>query len=135
MNRYLFDSSAIITVVERNEPEELFQGSTIDLASYELGNAVWKQVHLYKTLSLDDARIVFDALVSVFNKMHRVQGVEPLSVLAVAAKEGITYYDAAYLQAAADKKLILVTDNKKLKQAGSKYVDTITSREINQKEK
>ena len=130
MNRYFFDSSAIIALVERNKPDELLDGWTIDLAFYELGNAVWKQVHLYNTLSIDDAKIALDALISVFKRMHRFQEIGPLSVLRVAAKEGLTYYDAAYLQAAADKKLPLVTDDKKLRRIGSKYVNTITSREL-----
>jgi len=51
--------------------DELLEGYTIELAFYELGNAVWKQVHLYKTLSTDDAKITLDALISVFNKMHK----------------------------------------------------------------
>ncbi|PSN83720.1 hypothetical protein B9P99_00865 [Candidatus Marsarchaeota G1 archaeon OSP_B] len=71
---YLFDSSAIIALVERKKLDELLEGYTIELAFYELGNAVWKQVHLYKTLSTDDAKITLDALISVFNKMHKIQG-------------------------------------------------------------
>lgn len=130
MNQYLFDSSAIITLVGKNKLDELLAGWTIELAFYELGNAVWKQVHLYKTLSADDAKIVLDAFISVFNRMHRIQDVEPLSVLGVALKEGLTYYDASYLQAAVDKKMTLVTDDKKLRQVSDKYVNTITSLEL-----
>jgi predicted nucleic acid-binding protein len=129
MNRYLFDSSAIITLVESSKLDELLEGWTIDLAFYELGNAVWKQVHLYRTLSMDEAKIALDALVSVFDKMRKVQELEPLSTLVIAVTERLSYYDAAYLQAAADKKMILVTDDKTLRQVGGKYVNTVTSRE------
>jgi len=127
---YLFDSSAIIALVERKKLDELLEGYTIELAFYELGNAVCKQVHLCKTLSTDDAKIALDALISVFNKMHKIQGVEPLSVLTVALKEGLTYYDAAYLQAAVNNKMTLVTDHEKLKRVGNTYVKTVTSSEI-----
>ena len=129
MNHYLFDSPAIIILVERSKLDELVEGWTIDLAFYELGNAVWKQVNLYQTLSMDEAKIALDALLSVFDKMHKIQEFEPLNILEIAVTEGLSYYDAAYLQAAMDKKMTLVTDDKKLKQVGDKYVNTVTSRE------
>jgi len=91
---------------------------------------VWKQVNLYKTLSMDDAKVVLDAFMLVYNRMNKIQEVDPQSILMVASQEGITFYDAAYLQAAKDKKVTLVTDDKKLKQASSKYVNTVTSREV-----
>jgi len=129
MNHYLFDSPAIIILVERSKLDELVEGWTIDLAFYELGNAVWKQVNLYQTLSMDEAKIALDALLSVFDKMHKIQEFEPLNILEIAVTEGLSYYDAAYLLAAMDKKMTLVTDDKKLKQVGDKYVNTVTSRE------
>jgi len=61
--------------------------------------------------------------------MHKIQEFEPLNILEIAVIKGLSYYDAAYLQAAMDKKMTLVTDDKKLKQVGSKYVNTVTSRE------
>jgi len=127
---HLFDSSAIITLIEKNKLDALLEGLTIDLSFYELGNSVWKQVNLYKTLSMDDAKVVLDAFMLVYNRMNKIQEVDPQSILMVALQEGITFYDAAYLQAAKDKKITLVTDDKKLKQASSKYVNTVTSREV-----
>jgi len=127
---HLFDSSAIITLIEKNKLDALLEGWTIDLSFYELGNSVWKQVNLYKTLSMDDAKVVLDAFMLVYNRMNKIQEVDPQSILTVASQEGITFYDAAYLQAAKDKKVTLVTDDKKLKQASSKYVNTVTSREV-----
>jgi predicted nucleic acid-binding protein len=130
MNPCLFDSSSIITLVERKKLDELLEGWTIDLAFYELGNAVWKQVHLYKTINTDDAKIVLDAFVSVFKKMRKVQEADPFNILRVATEEGLTYYDAAYLQAATVKHMTLVTDDSKLKKASTKYVKTATSHEF-----
>jgi len=127
---HLFDSSAIITLIEKNKLDALLEGWTIDLSFYELGNSVWKQVNLYKTLSMDDAKVVLDAFMLVYNRMNKIQEVDPQSILTVASQEGITFYDAAYLQAAKDKKVTLVTDDKKLKQVSSKYVNTVTSREV-----
>ena len=42
-------------------------------------------------------------------------------------KEGLTYYDAAYLQAAMEKGMTLVTDDERLKKVGGKYVRAVTS--------
>jgi predicted nucleic acid-binding protein len=78
---------------------------------------------------VDEAKIALDALVFVFDKMHKIQEFEPLNILEIAVTEGFSYYDATYLLAAMDKKMTLVTDDKKLKQVGDKYVNTVTSRE------
>ncbi len=45
-------------------------------------------------------------------------------------KEGLTYYDASYIQAAVDNGLTLVTDDEQLYKTDRKYVKTITSNEL-----
>jgi len=127
MSPFLFDSSAMIALCGRKELDELLQGWTVDLSFYELGNTVWKQVHLYRTLKMEEASLALDALISVFRKMKRVTEVDALKVLEVAEKEGLTYYDAAYLQAAVEKGMTLVTDDARLKEVGGKYVKAVTS--------
>jgi predicted nucleic acid-binding protein len=44
-------------------------------------------------------------------------------------KLGISIYDASYIQAAAKSRLILVTDDKKLRTVASNYVVVITGAE------
>jgi predicted nucleic acid-binding protein len=129
-DQYLFDSSAIITLIERRKSDVLLEGWTVDLAFYELGNAVWKMVNLYKKLSIDDAKVVLDTFMSVYSMMNKIHGLDSQSILMMALQEGITYYDATYLYAAVVKKMTLVTDDKKLKHAGSKYVNVLSSSEI-----
>ncbi|MEM3517655.1 MAG: hypothetical protein QXD42_04115 [Nitrososphaerales archaeon] len=36
----------------------LLEGWTLNLAFYELGNAVWKQLYLYKTINTKEANIL-----------------------------------------------------------------------------
>ena len=55
---------------------------------------------------------------------------EEARVFELAVKEGLTVYDAAYLYYAAKNKLILVTDDAKLREKAKQYVETITTREL-----
>ena len=48
---YLFDSSAIFKAVRENAVEILVGGYTIELARYELGNALWKECSLREKIS------------------------------------------------------------------------------------
>ncbi|MCD6089839.1 type II toxin-antitoxin system VapC family toxin [Candidatus Bathyarchaeota archaeon] len=50
--------------------------------------------------------------------------------LKIAIKEGLTYYDASYISAAAENNLTLVTDDEKLYKIGKKYVRTVKSDDL-----
>ena len=52
----------------------------------------------------------------------RVINVEVVDTLKLAVKEGLTYYDASYLEAAHSSKSELITDEKKLREKAKKYV-------------
>lgn len=126
----LFDVSAIINLCGEKKLEELLQGWTISLAYYELGNAVWKQVYKYKKISLDEARILLEPLIEIFMRLKKPQKENGLEILEIAAKEGITFYDASYLQAAIHNNLTLITDDKQLYKKGKKYVKTLTTNDL-----
>ncbi|MEM1545682.1 MAG: type II toxin-antitoxin system VapC family toxin [Candidatus Methanomethylicia archaeon] len=126
----LFDSSAIINICGRKRLDQLLEGWTLNLAFYELGNAVWKQVYLYRTLDLEKAKLVLNTLIEIFNKMRKINKENTIEILNHVVKNKITYYDAAYLQAAIDNNLILVTDDEKLYNISKKYVNVVTSDEL-----
>ncbi len=44
----LFDASAIINLCGKKKLDKLLEGWTLNLAFYEIVNAVWKQVYIYK---------------------------------------------------------------------------------------
>ena len=46
----LFDSSAIINLCGERKIDPLLEGKTLSLAFYEVGNAVWRQVHVHKSI-------------------------------------------------------------------------------------
>lgn len=126
----LFDSSAIINLCGEKKTDKLLEGWTLNLAFYELGNAVWKQVYTHKTITVDEAITVLDPLVEVFSKLEKPKTENALEILKIALKEGLTYYDASYINAALENTLTLVTDDDQLYKISKKHVNTITSSEL-----
>lgn len=100
------------------------------MAFYELGNALWKQVHIHKIITSDEANTVLGLLTEIFEKLKKPETEEALEILKIAIKESLTYYDAAYIQAATENGLTLVTDDKLLHTTSSKHTKTVTSDEI-----
>ena len=127
---FIFDSSAIINLCGDRKVEKLLDGWTVNLAIYELGNAVWKQVKIHGKITVEEANLVLDSLTEVFGRMRKPAAEDPLRTLEIAVKEDLTYYDASYISAAVENDLTLVTDDDKLYRAGKKYVRTVKSNEL-----
>ena len=126
----LFDSSAIINLCGEKKIDPLLEGKTLSLAFYEVGNAVWRQVHVHKSITREEGDLVLDSLMEVVRRMEKIEVEKPLEILRIAVEENLTYYDASYLQAAIEKDLTLITDDKKLYVTGKKYIETLKSDEI-----
>jgi predicted nucleic acid-binding protein len=131
----LFDASSIFTLVRelRGEaPDALVEGSTISLAYYELGNALWRECFLLKKISQKEAENSLRAMFGILETMEVVllkNEDEGSAVLDKARKFNITFYDSAYIAEAVKSKKTLVTDDKKLaKAAENAGVKTLTSR-------
>ena len=129
--KHLFDASAIINLCSDQKIERLLEGGTLNLAFYEIGNAVWKQTHQKKTLTLEEGKEALAALTEVYNQMREITVEDISSILTIAVEEGLTYYDASYIHAAIQNNAALVTDDRKLNTAASKYVETNSSEELN----
>lgn len=133
----LFDASSIFTLVRelRGEaPDKLAEGSTLSLAYYELGNAVWRECFLLKRISQKEAETLLRAMFAILQAMDVVllenEDVGS-AVLDKACKFNITYYDSAYVAEACKSKKILITDDKKLaKAAENAGLKTLTSRTL-----
>jgi uncharacterized lipoprotein YehR (DUF1307 family) len=65
----LFDSSAIIVLCGEKRLDKLLDGWTVNLAYYELGNAVWKQVNVHKKITESEAEKVLDSLADAFKRL------------------------------------------------------------------
>ena len=131
----LFDASSILTLVRElrgDAPDKLLEGSTISLAYYELGNALWRECFLLKRISEEEAENLLRTMYAILQSMD----VAPLekedegnAILDTACRFNITFYDSAYLTEARKSKKTLATDDKKLaKAAENAGVKTLTSR-------
>jgi predicted nucleic acid-binding protein len=119
----LVDASALLLLVKHADATKLADMAadlvTLDLATYEAGNAIWKQTRLLKLISEKDARATHEALVGLLSRASIVRGEELdyAKAMDLAVKKGIAYYDACYIVAAESLKLPIATEDRKL--AGS----------------
>jgi predicted nucleic acid-binding protein len=122
----LFDASAILFYVGRNEPERLAGGYTSSLAPFELGNAIWKESVLRKGLNAMERGLALDRVTRMLSLMT-VLGVEghEAGIMVAAAELGITYFDAAYTYLAHEVGAMLVTLDGKLAKSAKGYVKVL----------
>jgi len=90
-----------------NEPHSL------TLALAEISNAIWKHRMLYKRVSHEEVKTMFDAL----KKLKDVVIFEPLEkylddAVEISMKKGVTVYDALYLAQAKAFGCLLTSDEK-----------------------
>lgn len=124
--KLLFDANAIYNLF-REYPDDaldiLSEGSTVHLAYYELGNALWRECFLLKRISVEEAE---KSLCFIYEILQRMQ-VASLDietgrlVLDAAFKFNLTFYDSAYLAEAKKSHQPLVTDDKKLAKAAENF--------------
>jgi len=113
-------SLTLVRELRGDAPDKLLEGSTISLAYYELGNALWRECFLLKRISWEETENLLRTMYAILQSM----GVATLekedegnAVLDIACRFNITFYDSAYLTEARKSKKILVTDDKKLAKA------------------
>ena len=134
--RLLFDANAIYRLI-REKPEKamdkLMEGTTISLVYYELGNALWREAHLLKRISIEEAEKSLSLMYAMLERMQVIkidceQGIE---ILQTAHKCNLTFYDSAYLVEAKKTSKILVTDDIKLAKAAEHLgVETLSSNKL-----
>lgn len=133
----LFDASSIFTLVRElrgKALDVLLESSTVSLAYYEVGNAVWRECFLLKRITSREAIKLLESVFAILQAMDvALLEDEELgtAILNMAGKLNLTYYDAAYLIEAQRLNKTLVTDDEKLtKAAKSVGVKTLTSRAL-----
>ena len=136
----LFDASSILNLVRelrQDAPDKLLEGSTITLAYYEIGNALWKECFLLKRITNTEAENLLTAIFAIIAEMKATtpsQQDKGKTTLETAVKHKLTFYDAAYLTEAKNTKSTLVTDDKKLADTAKKtQTKTQTSKEFTNK--
>ncbi len=128
---YLFDASSIVNLVKKGFVRVFLDGATLDLALYESLNAVWKEYVLLSKLDEKTAIEYIETLTTIFDALDllSIKGLG-LEIFKLALKEQLTIYDASYLYMAIKNKMVLVTDDQKLRDKASKYVKVLDSRQI-----
>ena len=117
------DASSLLLLVKHADATRIADLAsdltTLDLATYEAGNGIWKQVRLLKLISEKDALATHEALVGLLSRTSIVRGEEldHAKAMNLAMKKGISYYDACYVVTAESLGLPLATEDRKL--AGS----------------
>jgi len=111
----MLDSSSLFESVMEGNVEDKSGAYTLDLARYELGNIVWKKANLLKDISYQDSKKLMNVIINLLKamKMVNLSGHEN-EVLNLANDESLSFYDAAYIEAAMRMGLVLVTEDRRI---------------------
>ena len=132
----LFDSNSIYKLIREHPQdavEKIAKGTTIYLAYYELGNALWIECLLLKRISIEEAEKSLDLIYSILEliEVASLDSKTGSEVLDIAYKFSLTFYDSAYLVEAKKNNKILVTDNNKLAKVAENFgIETLSSNRL-----
>lgn len=131
MQGYLFDASSLIYAVKMKNIELLHDNCIQWLTVYEVVNALWKEVHLIRSLSVEDVHKLLKVILDVIEFM-RVLSPHPYEpdIIATAHKLSLTAYDASYVVLAKKNDLVLVTEDWKLRKKAQAIINVASINEI-----
>lgn len=130
--KYLLDASAFLLLIKKADVKsaiECLQDSLIlDLTSYEVGNAIWKEHVLTKFLTPEEAEKLGTIAETVLAKINKVASKTEAfqKILKIAQAEKLSYYDSSYVHYAKEGDIPLVTEDKELRTKAEKYVEIRT---------
>jgi predicted nucleic acid-binding protein len=130
----LLDSSSLMLLMKKQGDQvvpKLGSFCVLDLTTHEMGNVLWRQRCL-KSLTKEEVSSLADTTRQILEMLKRVTvGPEQIGkTLQLAEDEGLTFYDASYLNAAIDKGISLATEDQKLRKAARKHVTVKTASEL-----
>jgi predicted nucleic acid-binding protein len=127
----LLDAGYVLWAIKSPSDEEdllrLFgENCMLDLTKYEIGNGLWKEHTLHKSIEEDEFREFLNLLGRIVQRTEvlSVEADELPQVADLAAKERITFYDASYIVVAKTRNLVLSTKDARLEKVASKYTKT-----------
>lgn len=105
--------------------------AVLELTYYEVGNALWKELNLLKVISAKECDTLVASMKRMFATAETIGTSDELGdVLGLAGAEGLTFYDAAYVDAARRGKRTLVTEDVRLSKVAAKYVAVKRASEV-----
>ncbi|MBS7288197.1 MAG: type II toxin-antitoxin system VapC family toxin [Candidatus Freyarchaeota archaeon] len=127
----LFDASSIFEAIVEKKVSVLQGNYTIDLAVYEVGNTLWKRMSLLRDIGDAEVAKLVLLVKRVLKLLKKVKlDCQEEEIIKIAARLGVTFYDASYAFAAKNNNLTLVTEDEKLRERAKSYVNTLSLREI-----
>jgi len=134
----ILDSSAIARILLTRKGDALRllgDGCSLDLARYEIGNVLWKEVALFGSMTGEEAASNIVYVARIMEEM-RVLSLgtpdEALGAMELAVEHGLTYYDAAYVYHAREMPPLVTEDRQLIKKAVSAGVEAITVEELDE---
>jgi len=129
--RLLFDASSLIYALKLRELRILYGNYIQWLTIYEALNGLWKEAHLVKIISPEEATAIARTVGKIARYMNVLdpQGAEE-EILKTALEHGITVYDASYIVLARRNNMTLVTEDRKLRAKAEKIVKTRSLEEV-----
>lgn len=133
--KYLFDTSSIFTLLEKDRSEILLENVTVNLAFFELGNILWKEVHIFENISHSEMRDL-QRYINNTLRIMQIISIEEVKekVLALAVEKDITFYDASYIYPSVANEWTFVTEDKELRKKVRSEVKTLTADQVLSKE-
>ena len=121
----IVDASSIIRAVKEGRMRRVAGESTIPLARFEVGNAIWKDVHLRGLYSAEDGARLLEVILGLVDLMDVVEPDYALA-LRLAVERGMTFYDASYVAAAVQRGTKLVTEDAELRRRVEGLVEAVS---------
>ncbi len=134
--KYLFDASSILQIIKNlNEQKTLHlltDSYVLDLAKYEVGNAIWKQNALRHSVDEKEFYQLLDLFSKILPKAKvvAVEDGELRNVAEIAAREKATFYDSSYIACAKRWDLTLLTEDGNLAKLAAKRVKVASSKQL-----
>ncbi|WP_054856544.1 hypothetical protein [Vulcanisaeta sp. JCM 16159] len=86
---YLFDASSIMNIIKHMKRGALsiLRGNyVLDLTMYEIGNALWKDVTLFRILTENEAIITYRDILEILNRMNVIKPSNAEAILKLAVR-------------------------------------------------
>ena len=113
--KLILDASSLYITLKRGDVKALENSETLDLAFYEVGNSMLKELRR-KLITMESFAKALNVLAVMSQTMgvRRFGEIDARQVADVAKSTGLTFYDAAYLTLALMMNETLATDDKEL---------------------
>ena len=128
--KYVLDASSIYKIAESNRLEFIEDSITIDLARYELGNAVLKDCAIHKRIDAQKAQQLIGFLYELLDTIDKVSVTDSSGVMKIALNLKLSFYDAAYVYYSKSANLILVTEDEKLAKKAKGHTRVISTEDL-----